>query len=94
MGLSEKPEVDKLELRDLRVTSATSLAKAGKDMKFIAQFLGHRNVTTSARYVHYSDEGLRKGAEALAGVTTVFTTPHILPLGARSQVIEITSKRL
>ena len=65
--------VDKLRFHDLRHTAATMLAQSGKDIKFIAQFLGHRDVKTSARYIHYSDEDLKKGAEILAEVPPNFT---------------------
>lgn len=74
-GLEGKPGVDKLRFHDLRHTAATNLARGGKDMKFIAQYLGHSDVRTSARYVHYSDDDLKKGAEILARVPSKFTTP-------------------
>ncbi len=76
-GLGGKPGVDKIRFHDLRHTAATRLAVAGKDMKFIAQYLGHTDVRTSARYVHYSDEDLKRGAEILAEVPSIFTTPKI-----------------
>jgi len=38
-GLNGKPGVDKIRFHDLRHTAATKLARAGKDMKFIAQYL-------------------------------------------------------
>jgi len=60
-GLYGKPGVDKLRLHDLRHTATTNLARSGKDIKFIAQYLGHKDVKTSARYIHYSDEYLKKG---------------------------------
>lgn len=69
-----KPGVDKIRFHDLRHTAATKLARAGKDMKFIAQYLGHTDVRTSARYVHYSDEDLKQGSEILAQVPSNFTT--------------------
>jgi len=72
-GLKGKPGVDKLRLHDLRHTAATNLARAGKDIKFIAQYLGHKDVKTSARYIHYSDEDLKNGAEVLARVPSNFT---------------------
>ena len=75
-GLEGKPGVDKLRFHDLRHTAATKLARGGKDMKFIAQYLGHSDVRTYARYVHYSDEDLKEGAEILARVPSVFTTPQ------------------
>jgi len=79
-GLYGKPGVDKLSLHDLRHTAATNLARSGKDIKFIAQHLGHKDVKTSARYIHYSDEDLKKGAESLVRVTSNFTTPKIVSL--------------
>ena len=72
-GIIGKPGVDKLRFHDLRHTAATMLARSGKDIKFIAQFLGHRDVKTSARYIHYSDEDLKSGAEILAKVPPNFT---------------------
>jgi integrase len=76
-GINGKPGVDKLRFHDLRHTAATNLARAGKDMKFIAQYLGHADVRTTARYVHYSDEDLKDGAEILAQVPSNFTTGKI-----------------
>jgi len=77
-GLGGKPGVDKLRLHDLRHTAATNLARAGKDIKFIAQYLGHTDVKTTARYIHYSDEDLKEGAEILAQVPSKFTAPKIV----------------
>ena len=54
------------------------MARAGKDIKFIAQYLGHSDVKTSARYIHYSDEDLKKGAETLAQVPSNFTTLKVV----------------
>ena len=77
-GLWGKPGVDKLRFHDLRHTAATTLARRGKDMKFLAQYFGHSDVRTSARYVHYSDEDLKAGAEALVRrVPSNLTTPKI-----------------
>ena len=74
-GLTGKPGVDTLRFHDLRHTTATNLARSGKDMKFIAQYLGHSDPRTSARYVHYNDEDLKKGAETLVRVPSISTTP-------------------
>lgn len=83
-GLKGKPGVDKLRFHDLRHTAATNLARSGKDMKFIAQYLGHSDVRTSARYIHYSDEDLKEGAEILARVPSIFTTPTTKRLKTQS----------
>lgn len=74
-GLTGKPGVDKLRFHDLRHTAATKLATGGMNLKFIAQYLGHTDIRTSARYIHYSDKDLREGAEILAGVTAISTAP-------------------
>jgi integrase len=64
-GIAGKPHIDKLRLHDLRHTCATNLARAGKDIKLIAQYLGHADVKTTARYIHYQEEDLQKAAEEL-----------------------------
>ena len=73
-SLKGKPGIDKLRFHDLRHTAATNLARSRKDMEFMAQYLGHIDVKTSARYVHYSDEDLKQGAETLVRVPSNFTT--------------------
>ena len=76
-GLKGKPGVDRLRFHDLRHTAATNLARSGKNMKFIAQYLGHTDVKTSARYIHYSDKDLKEGAETLVRVPSDLPTPKI-----------------
>ena len=77
-GLDGKPGVDKIRIHDLRHTVATKLARAGKDAKFIAQMLGHRDVKTTYRYIHHNDDDLKEGAEILARIPSNFTTPKIV----------------
>ena len=74
-GIEGRPGVDKLRIHDIRHTAATNLARAGKNMKFIAQYLGHTDIKTSARYIHYSDDDLKEGSEILAQVPSKVTTP-------------------
>ena len=64
-GVKGKPHVDKLHLHDLRHTCATNSARAGKDIKLIAKYLGHADAKTAARYIHYQDEDLKAAAETL-----------------------------
>ena len=73
-GLKGKPGVDRIRFHDLRHTAATDLARSGKDIKFIAQYLGHTDVKTSARYIHYSDKDLQERAETLVRVPSKITT--------------------
>jgi len=72
-GLYGKPAVDILRLHDLRHTTATNLARSGMDIKYIAQYLGHKDIKTSARCIHYSDEDLKKDTEFLVRVPSNFT---------------------
>jgi integrase len=43
-GVQRKPHVDKLRLHDLRHICATNLARAGNEIKLIAQHLGHADL--------------------------------------------------
>ena len=63
--IHRKPHVDKLRLHDLRHTCATNLARAGKDIKLIAQYFGHADVKSAARYIHYPDADLKAAVETL-----------------------------
>ena len=64
-GLEGKPGVDKLRFHDLRDTAATNLSGPGEDITFIERYPGHNDAATSAKLIHYGDEGLKEGAEAL-----------------------------
>jgi len=79
-GLNGKVGVDKLRFHDLRHTAATYLARAGKDIKLLAQYLGHTDVKTSTRYIHYQDEDLKSAGETLAELPSDFTTPKIVSM--------------
>jgi len=74
-----KPGVDKLRFHDLRHTAGTRIAKHN-DIKFTAQFLGHRDIRTATGYVHGSPEDLKAGAEVLVsnrtGVPSQVPTPQ------------------
>lgn len=52
-------------LHDVRHCVASELARAGVSSLTIARLLGHRSLTTTARYCHFDTQGLR---EALACV--------------------------
>ena len=77
-GLRGKLWIDKLRFHDLRHTAATRLDRAGKDKNFIAEYLRHTDVKTSARYIHYRDADLKEGAEILACDPLYFTIPEIV----------------
>lgn len=64
-GLSGKPGVDRLRIHDLRHTAATRLTRNTKNMKLVAQYLGHKDIKTTARYLHPDDKDLAEAAESL-----------------------------
>ena len=49
----------------LRHSAASRLVAAGADVAMVKEFLGHRNITTTMRYVHLNKERLAKAATLL-----------------------------
>lgn len=49
----------------LRHSAASRLVAAGADIAMVKEFLGHRNITTTMRYVHLNKERLKKAASLL-----------------------------
>lgn len=59
---------------DLRHTFGTRLAQAGISVPKIAKFMGHRNISTTMRYIHLTTESLQDCVEVLDndyGLTTL-----------------------
>lgn len=63
----------------LRHTCASWLAQAGRSMKEIQDFLGHRSVTMTNRYAHLAPSHLRAAAAVL---DTAFDVPAAAPADA------------
>lgn len=52
-------------LHDVRHAVGTHMARSGVSPVFIQELLGHKQITTTMRYVHMSQEPLRKALNAL-----------------------------
>jgi len=61
----EKAGIEDLRFHDLRHTAATRMAEAGVDPFTIAEILGHKNITTTARYSHATANAKRRAVAVL-----------------------------
>ena len=86
-GLDGKPGVDRLRIHDLRHTAATRLMRNTKNMKLVAQYLGHTDIKTTARYLHPDDVDLAVAAESLVRRVT----PKLTPGGQKQSFTKVVS---
>ncbi len=56
-----------VRLHDLRHSFASGAAAAGQPLLVIGKLLGHRQVSTSAKYAHLADDPMRRAADETAG---------------------------
>jgi len=54
-----------LRFHDLRHTFATRVLQKGSDIKTVSALLGHADISTTAKYLHATDESKRKAVELL-----------------------------
>lgn len=59
--------LDKVRLHDLRHSYASAAVAGGMSLPMIGALLGHRDVKTTARYAHLSDDPLRTAAAQVGG---------------------------
>lgn len=55
----KQPSVKDLRVHDLRHAAATRMGRATGNLQLVQKMLGHKRITTSARYAHVSDSDLR-----------------------------------
>jgi integrase len=59
-GLDSLPGIGKLRIHDLRHLCGTYLLMTGSDVETVRKILGHRDVTTTQRYLHVVEEHKKK----------------------------------
>jgi integrase len=65
--IREQANVPDLKIHDLRHSFASFGAGGGLGLPIIGKLLGHRNVSTTARYAHLADDPVRIAAEQVSG---------------------------
>ena len=58
----------------LRHTAATWLRQATGDMRLVAEYLGHADLSTVSRYTHVASEEMHAAVQALADETGLLPT--------------------
>jgi site-specific recombinase XerD len=57
-----------IKVHDLRKSTATNLARQGFDIRTIQNFVGHKNINTTMRYIAVLDEETKRATEAMDGM--------------------------
>lgn len=58
-----------VRFHDLRHTCASHLALRGASLKTIQEILGHKNISTTMRYAHLTQDHVKKAVNLLSGIT-------------------------
>ena len=66
--------IKNFRFHDLRHTFASYLVMSGADLKTMQELLGHRSITMTLRYAHFSPGHKRRAVERLcSGMDTIWT---------------------
>ena len=62
-GACRRADIENLRFHDLRHTFGTDLINEGVDVTIVKQLMGHRSIMSTLRYVHPTEERMRKALE-------------------------------
>ncbi len=71
--------VENFKFHDLRHTAGSRLAAVGTHPMVMMELLGHRNLQTTKRYTHATDEAKRQAVAALEKFAQPSTTAEVIP---------------
>ena len=65
-GLDNLPGSGKLRIHDLRHCCGSALVMSGVDLETIRKLLGHRDISTTQRYLHVVDEHTKSAIDKIS----------------------------
>lgn len=80
-------DLGKVRLHDIRHTFASRAALDGIGLAVVGKLLGHKQTSTTARYTHFAESGLRAAANRIANPLSdkiATRKPNVVPLKAVS----------
>ena len=64
-GIKKAAKLPALRFHDLRHTFATRILQRGTDIRTVSALLGHADISTTAKYLHATDDSKKKAVELL-----------------------------
>ena len=68
VGLNDLPGTGKLRIHDLRHLCGTYLLMEGADLETVREILGHRDISTTQKYLHIVNEHKKKAISKISNL--------------------------